>query len=453
MRLTTGVSTAYGLGSFIRVGENLIGFYLLFYLTTEVGLPAGTAGLISGASVLLGALLSPMIGVVSDRSRCRWGRRRPFLLIAGVPTMALLALLFTKVDFGGATSTYYFVVAAAYIIAYYCFLVPYDALGAVMTEDAGRRATIRAICTAALYLSVLVGGFLVLQLQTLFAPAYGSATAWTLAVVVSCSLPGVVFALLAWRATRGYESQGAVLDESSVSFKSVGRVLRMRPVIVILVWALIYFFANAVLAGTIVYAAVYVLGLDEGTASTLFLISALATFVSVAPAAFLARRIGKRATLVYAIIFFVIVAGIVLLVGFNGYAQAAVLAGAFGVTNSIALVCSYAMVYDLREVTELRFAQDLTALLVGLFTLLIGVTSSFAPVVIGALLEAAAFDPMSAASPAVASVLVAFLTWVPAGLLLLSVVPLAFWNVNERRHAAIVEELRTARVEVEHASP
>ena len=436
---------AYGLGSFIRVGENLIGFYLLFYLTTEVGLPAGTAGLISGASVLLGAVLSPVIGVISDRLRSRWGRRRPFLLVAGIPTMALLALLFTKVDFGAATTTYYYVVAIAYIICYYCFLVPYDALGAVLTEDPSRRATIRAICTAALYLSVLVGGTLVLQLQTLFASTMGSAAAWTTAVVLSCSIPGLVFALLAWRATRGYESAEEVVSSTPVSAASVGRVLRVRSVVAILVWALIYFFANAVLAGTIVYAAVYVLGLDEATASTLFLISAIATFASVAPAAFLARRIGKRATLLLAIALYGVVAAGVLVIGYNGYSEAAVLSAAFGVTNSIALVCSYAMVYDLREVTELRFGQDLTALLVGLFTMLIGVTSSAAPVVIGALLEGAAFDPLVAASPAVAGVLVSLQTWVPAVLLMLSVVPLLFWNVNEKRHAEIVEELRRVK--------
>ena len=445
MTISRSVSWAYGLGSFMRVGENLIAFYLLFYLTTVVGLPATTAGLISGLSVLLGAVLSPVIGAISDRSNFRSGRRRPFMVIAAIPTMALLALLFTKVDFGAGTSTYYYVVAAVYIIAYYTFLVPYDALGSTLTEDPGRRAMLRAICTGALYLSVLVGGTLVLQVQAALANTIPADTAWTLAVILCCSIPGAVFGLIAWRATRGREIPDDTVVRQRLSGRSITKLLTLRPVISIFAWTVVYFFANAILAGSTIYFGLFVLGLDEATVSTLFLVSAVTTFIAVAPAAYLARRIGKRPTLLAAMALFVVVASIVAATGIHGYLTGAIISVAFGITNSVALVCSYAMIYDLREVTELRLRVDMTALTVGIFTLLIGVTSALAPIVLGSLLEAAAFDPTAAPSQAITDLLFGLQTWIPALVIAASAVALLFWNVDEKAHQRIVDELHASR--------
>ena len=441
MPLGKGVSLAYGLGSFMRVGENLIGFYLIFYLTTIVGINPAVAGTIGGVSILIGAVLSPVFGRLSDRSRLRWGRRRPFMLILAVPSMLLLTLLFVQVDLGGATTAYYFVVATVFAVLYYGFLVPYDALGASLTEYPARRAAIRSICTGALYLSVLVGGTLVIQLQAMLAPSIGDAAAWTWAVVLSCSIPGAVFGLLAWRATRGREMPPEERRPDQGSFRSVVRLLSLRPVIAIFVWAIIYFFANALLGASLIYLGVFALGLDEGTASTYFLVGAVATFITVAPAAYLVRWLGKRNSLLAGIALYVVVSLIVLVVGPQGYITGAVLAAAFGVTNSIALVCSFAMIYDLREVTELRIGQDMTALALGIFTLIMGVSASFAYTTLGSVLAGAGFDPTSAPTPDVIDVLIGLQTWIPSLLLVISAIALLFWNVDERTHQRVVEEL------------
>lgn len=433
MQLTKGVSLAYGLGSFIRVGENLIGFYLIYFLTTSVGLNAGAAGFIGGVSVLAGALFGPVFGRWSDRSTSRFGRRRPFMLLLAVPSMLLMTLLFVQVDLGGATVAYYFVVATVFAILYYGFLVPYDALGATLTEDPTRRAILRSICTGALYLSVLVGGTLVIQVQELFSSVMDSSSAWTVAVVLCCSIPGTVFALIAWRATRGYEPVETAPDSVSAGgSKIVLRLFTLRPVLVIIVWGAIYFIANTFLGSALIYLGVYVLGLDEGTASTLYMVGSIATFATVIFAPALLRACGKRNALILATGFFIVVSTIVYIIGPQGYITGAVLAAAYGVTNGIALVASYAMIYDLREVTELRLGQDLTGSVVGFFGLLIGVAAALALAGLGVILESAQFDPEGPAGPGVADTILALNTWIPSVLMVLASVALIFWNVPER---------------------
>src|SRR5437763_465162 len=57
---------------------------LLSYLVNFVGIAAVTAGLLMGLSKVYDATVDPMIGIVSDKTRSRWGRRRPYLLLGGL---------------------------------------------------------------------------------------------------------------------------------------------------------------------------------------------------------------------------------------------------------------------------------------------------------------------------------------------------------------------------------
>lgn len=385
MKSPAKTNWGYGLGSMMRIGENLFGFYLIYYLSTVAGVSPALAGVIGGTGLLIGALASPVIGFLSDRSRSRYGRRRPFMVVTVLPSMVLLTLLFTSVDFGAATGVFYFVVAIAFAVTYYGFLVPYDALGASLTTDYDQRTTIRSICTAILYVTVLIGGTLVVQVQVALAAWMPATTAWTVAVLLSCSIPGALFGLIAWRATRGRElpvltapAAGARAAERR-SVRSALSIFTLRPVWAILVWGLVYFFANAMSAGSLIYLGVYVLGLSEGLASTLFVVSTVATLVTIIPGNYLAKKIGKRNSVFFGIAVFVAVSTIMLFVGFDGYLSGAVITAAFGVCNSIVLSCSYAMIYDLREVTELRLGDDKSAVILGWFSLVIGASGSLAP--------------------------------------------------------------------------
>lgn len=67
-------------------------FYAIF-LTDVVGLEARLASLAALVGVLWDAVNDPLVGIVSDRIRTRWGRRRPFLLFFAVPFGLGFALL------------------------------------------------------------------------------------------------------------------------------------------------------------------------------------------------------------------------------------------------------------------------------------------------------------------------------------------------------------------------
>ena len=88
LHLTTKL--AYGAGDFgPAIAANILVFYLLFFLTDVAGLPAGLAGSVLMIGKIFDAINDPIIGLLSDRTQTRWGRRLPWML-AGIIPFAIL---------------------------------------------------------------------------------------------------------------------------------------------------------------------------------------------------------------------------------------------------------------------------------------------------------------------------------------------------------------------------
>jgi len=76
---------AYGLGSFglESLYSVFAGFYMFYYID-ELGLAVAMAAIISVIYAIWDAANDPLAGFLSDNTRTRWGRRRPWLL-TGLP--------------------------------------------------------------------------------------------------------------------------------------------------------------------------------------------------------------------------------------------------------------------------------------------------------------------------------------------------------------------------------
>jgi len=81
---------AYGLGAFglSSTSQALAGFFLFFYVDV-LGLAVALAAIINVIYAIWDAVNDPLVGYLSDNTRTRWGRRRPWLMI-GLPFYLLL---------------------------------------------------------------------------------------------------------------------------------------------------------------------------------------------------------------------------------------------------------------------------------------------------------------------------------------------------------------------------
>ncbi len=84
--LSTGTRIGFGVGDF---GANLIFqstfIFLIFFFTDVFGIAAPVAGTIFLIAKAWDGVSDPIVGYLSDRTRTRWGKKRPYLLFGAIP--------------------------------------------------------------------------------------------------------------------------------------------------------------------------------------------------------------------------------------------------------------------------------------------------------------------------------------------------------------------------------
>ncbi|WP_404389244.1 MFS transporter [Humibacillus xanthopallidus] len=263
--LPAAVRRGYGLGSVATGAFGTVpGLLLLPYLTDRIGVSAALACVIVFAPKAWDVVLNPVAGRISDRSQHPDGKRRPFLIRAGLLLAACFALLFlgpTSPPWAGAAW-----VAVAYLAcatAYSFFQVPYVAMPAEITDDYDERTRLMTWRVAILALAILVSGGLSPVIREAFGPVWGyRAVGFFVAALIALGAWG------AWHGTkRARVVAGAV---TSTSFGDQLRLIRSdRPFRLLLTTFVLQALATGAMLAGVDYVARWVLGAPSA-ASLLF---------------------------------------------------------------------------------------------------------------------------------------------------------------------------------------
>ncbi|MDF7822609.1 MFS transporter [Pontiellaceae bacterium B12227] len=126
---------------------------LMFFLVyvNYFKMPAGLAGAALAIPRFVDMITDPVIGNLSDNTRSRWGRRRPYMVLGAVLCAVLLPLFWVQV--GSAESEiwmknpmfiYASVLGILFAIVYTLYIVPYTALGFELTNDYDEKTRVLA---------------------------------------------------------------------------------------------------------------------------------------------------------------------------------------------------------------------------------------------------------------------------------------------------------------------
>lgn len=136
---------AYGMGD---VGCNFswmfVGNFLMIFYTDVFGIGMGAVAGLMLFSRFWDAFNDPVIGSLSDKTRTRWGRYRPWLLIAAPLTAIILVLTFwAHPDWSDTSKIIYMAVTyCILVLGYTCVNIPYGTLCGAMTQNIEERARI-----------------------------------------------------------------------------------------------------------------------------------------------------------------------------------------------------------------------------------------------------------------------------------------------------------------------
>jgi len=426
----------YGLGSsasnFIW---QMVSFYLLFFYTDILGIPAAAAGTILLLARIFDGLNDLVEGHIVDLTRSRWGRFRPFLLFGSAPIALLLVLTFYVPDLSVNGKIAYASVTYVLLgIAYSLMTIPHSALMASMTQDTNERTSMASFLMASVYATILVVAVGTMPLVRLF-PNQEIGFTGTAAIF---GFLAIILYLICFASTR--EIKAAPIYRNKV--KDELRLLVKNKYLLILLGALLFTqAANDMRTSSAIFFFKYNIG-NEAFYPVFMgaMILSMTTGALVAP--LIAKRMGsKRNLFIVATIVIIISSGVVLITPYYNLARITVSLAVSSVGIGVTYVMIRSMLADTVEYGEWKTGVRGEGILFSTF----GITNKIGYAIGGSLsaflLAGAGYVPNVVQNEQVLNVILYMLTLFPIIAGVLAIITLLFYKIDNRRYEDILKDL------------
>ncbi len=305
-QISFSLALGWGVGTLgISVMFNTTNFLLLRFMTDFLGIAAATGGLILLTSKIYDTVTDPVMGIISDKTRSRWGRRRPYIFVGGIICALSFYALFhaPSLEETSAAVLIMLLFSLLYSTGYTIFNVPYMAMPAEMSNDYHERSYLVQFRVYAIAIGTLLGGFAApFLVQNLGGGRDGhGAMSVILALVILTTSIVCFFATKNARAT----------EREAVSHLPVreqfGILLQNKPFFLLISVKFFQLFALAVGQAVMAYFVVQILGRDYEFLGTYVLCSSVMIFASTPFWLWVSRQRGKvfvyvAASAIYALI-------------------------------------------------------------------------------------------------------------------------------------------------------
>ena len=314
-RIPVGQRLAYGLGALVN---NLLGAaigVMAIVLNLGLGINPAVVGTLMALPRLTDALTDPLMGYISDHTRSRWGRRRPYIFIGAIASGILFALLWQLP--AGHSQTFYFWFflfgSIVFYLAYTVFATPWVALGYEMTPDYNERTRLMGVANFMGQFAWVAAPWFykIMEDDRLFEDSVAGARGLAIAVGVFAMVVGIIPALFCRERMKNIaEKEEAATAQRSSAMQALGRnlvsffkgfliTIRFAPFLKLCIATFLVFNGFLLVSSFSSYVIIYyVYGADMDLGAKLIgwngTASAIATFCVIPIVTWVSTRIGKR---------------------------------------------------------------------------------------------------------------------------------------------------------------
>lgn len=309
-RIPIGQKLAFGAGHLVNnLLPGSLGVFS-FFLLTAFGMDPFLAGLLGGLPRIYDAITDPIMGFISDNTKSRWGRRRPYIFAGAVLCGILFAVLW-QLDPSNTQMYnfwYFLILSLVYLTANTIFSTPLIGLGYEMSSDYNERTRLMAMSqTIGQFAWMIVPWFWVIIADPdIFSTQAEGVRKLSIVVGAICIALGVLPAIFCKEIDQAHIENRAKLSLRTISanlkelFRSIVKISKNKPFMKLCGATFLVFNGFQMVASFSYFIIVfYLFEGNYGTAGTwpawFSTISAFATAFLVIPiVSWLSSRYGKR---------------------------------------------------------------------------------------------------------------------------------------------------------------
>ncbi len=402
--------------------------YLPPLYASEIGIPLAQVGLVFFLARAWDAVIDPVLGNLSDQTRSRWGRRKPWIAV-GVPLL-MISTYALALPPPGVGVMYLLVVAFFFYIALAAVQIPYMSWGAELSRDYAGRTRIGAYREGALMLGIVLATSLPLLVLGANPSLREILGVFVLTTLVLLPLTSAI-ALFAVPVAPFVESGRHGL------FDALGLLRQNRPLLRLLFGVFLFWLGGSMWNAMVLFMVSNTLGLTMSSFLWFVFLQYLVSVLFLPFATWLGNRIGRHRALVIGAVAFFALLPLFMWVPRGEFLPALAVFLAAGMVTNFIWVMPPALISDTVEYGMFKGAGDDAALYMALYMF---VQKLALAVGVGLALPLAAGLGFDMANPSSAESLRA-INWV--GLILPGIVSIGgavvLWNypITRERHATL----------------
>jgi len=225
--------------------------YLAYFYTDIYGLKPEDASIITlTVGLLAGFVFNPLIGALADRTRTKWGKFRPWILLTAIPLGAAALFAFSTPDFSYKGKMIYAAITYSVLLLLYAANnLPYAALSGVITGDMSERNSISSYR----FVAVMFAQFFVqvFMLPIILSAGHGDKAAGIEVVMTWLAIIGTVMLLITFLTTK--ERVIPKPEQESTLSADLKDLKKNKPWIIMLTVTALIFITLAMKGGSYVY--------------------------------------------------------------------------------------------------------------------------------------------------------------------------------------------------------
>jgi sugar (glycoside-pentoside-hexuronide) transporter len=404
---------------------NMMAMYILFYFTDILLIPASIASVIIIIASLWDAINDPIMGMIADNTRTKWGKFRPYLLFGSFFIGIITVLCFSNIT--SSTNSKIIYAAITYILWGMIFTscdIPIWALSSVVSnksEDKDKQVTYGKIGAT---IGVVISSVLSVPILKLFGGERAANAYFYLALIfagIGCILMFI---------TGIFARERIIPQKEKVPFReNIKTIIYNKPLLLLMIALFIVNFINSIRQSVQIYFAVYTWG-DASYMTLIGLSLVVGMLIGMTISPLLLKKYSKRKIYIITCIIAALVSALPYFFDYSNIVLGLIFIGLSFLFSGIAMIVTTSMLMDTIDYAEYKNNFRSEGIVFSMNTFLTKLGATISRLILGLSLVVLKYVENAPRTPKLQSGFSFMVFIIPSIAFLLAIIPICFYKLE-----------------------